>query len=71
MWSIEAFYDVLYFLYVSVLLGYMDSALFFCTIGEKRLIYLKRVIFFLSFNLNGSNFYIVIVILTRSWTLMV
>lgn len=57
--------------YVSVLLGYMNFALFFCTISEKRLIYLKRVIFFLSFNLNGSNFYIVIVILTRSWTLMV
>lgn len=57
--------------YVSVLLGYMDSALFFCTISEKRLIYLKRVIFFLSFNLNGSNVHIVIVILTRSWTLMV
>lgn len=57
--------------YVSVLLGYMDFALFFCTISEKRLIYLKRVIFFLSFNLNGSNFHIVIVILTRSWTLMV
>lgn len=46
--------------YVSVLLGYMDFALFFCTISEKRLIYLKRVIFF----------HIVIVILTKSWTLI-
>lgn len=57
--------------YVLVLLGYMDFVLFFCIICEKRLIYLKRVIFFLSFNLNGSNFYIVIVILIRLWILMV
>lgn len=57
--------------YVLVLLGYMDFVLFFCIIGEKRLIYLKRVIFFLSFNLNGSNVYIVIVILIRLWILMV
>lgn len=57
--------------YVLVLLGYMDFVLFFCIISEKRLIYLKRVIFFLSFNLNGSNFYIVIVILIRLWILMV
>lgn len=57
--------------YVLVLLGYMDFVLFFCIISEKRLIYLKRVIFFLSFNFNGSNVYIVIVILIRLWILMV
>lgn len=57
--------------YVLVLLGYMDFVLFFCIISEKWLIYLKRVIFFLSFNFNGSNVYIVIVILIRLWILMV
>lgn len=62
---------ICFIFYVLVLLGYMDFVLFFCIISEKRLIYLKRVIFFLSFNLNGSNFYIVIVILIRLWILMV
>lgn len=68
MWSIKAFYDVLYFLCISFIRIHGFCFILLHNQWKTVNLFEKSDIFP---KLNGSNFHIVIVILTRSWTLMV